>query len=799
MRTKRIGNASGRWRFLRPAAWALVGLTLLSGLVLAPSPPAQANPSAGFNPSEIISDAKFYNGNAMTAAQVQSFLNQRVPRCTIGDPGKPAGGTYYFPNGGSTKLAKKCLKDERFTSRSMAANAYCSAYQGKAGESAATIIQKVGKACGLSQQTILVMLEKEQSLIQDDFPAQHQLDRAMGYACPDSGPGGSANCNTQYYGFFNQVYFGAWQIQLYKANPNGYRYKPFQTNSILWNVVESGCGASNVYINNAATAALYIYTPYRPNQAALNAGWGTGDRCSSYGNRNFYNFFNSWFGSPVITVAKEFVTLYAELGGAAGPFGNPRGSATTHEGDIRRQEFTGGAMYWSARTGSSAIRGAMLTAFNQAGGIGGRFGLPKSIEVRQPDGGYVQEFERGTATWSKGTGFGFVKGGIRTLYLSQVGAPSSFGYARGEEVALATGGYEQQFSEGQAYWSASTGPSFVRGAIRSHFLAMGGVQGSQGFPLKVEYPVKGGGYGQEFQKAIALWSPRHGSAFVKGGIRDFYVRAGGPAGAFGYPVGDEFRVQAGRYSQRFTGALLNWAENTGTIPVKGAILRGYEELGGHAGFLNQPLSPEIKREGGAFSQDFRGGTLFWTSTYGALAVKGGIRSHLILLEEQGTPLGAPRTPELPFGPGYKQEFIRGAIVWAQGTGAVVLRGAIGAAYLNDSSLQRDLGLPQGDEVRSGRGFEQEFMYGSIRWTQSEGVTVHANPPAANASRTGVDSGLVAPEPGEAESQGPSMDEPRERDAVTDESSTPEDPLADRTQIEQDVSVGQGETKDLGLQ
>ena len=51
-----------------------------------------------------------------------------------------------------------------------------------------------------------------------------------------------------------------------------------------------------MYLENIATTSLYIYTPYTPNDAALRAYPGTGDGCSSYGNRNFYMFFREWFG-----------------------------------------------------------------------------------------------------------------------------------------------------------------------------------------------------------------------------------------------------------------------------------------------------------------------------------------------------------------------------------------------------------------------------------------------------------------------------------------------------------------------
>ena len=55
-----------------------------------------------------------------------------------------------------------------------------------------------------------------------------------------------------------------------------------------------------MYIQNQATAGLYLYTPYRPNAAALANLYGTGDGCSSYGNRNFWRMFTDWFGSTSV-------------------------------------------------------------------------------------------------------------------------------------------------------------------------------------------------------------------------------------------------------------------------------------------------------------------------------------------------------------------------------------------------------------------------------------------------------------------------------------------------------------------
>ncbi|SJN13376.1 hypothetical protein FM113_17670 [Leucobacter sp. 7(1)] len=255
---------------------------------------SRANLASGFKAGYIISDSNFYNGNAMSAAQIQTFLNQRVPRCTLGDTGREMGKAW-----GNTTLAWGCLKDAKWNTTSLTrpANAYCKAYQGTASESSASVIAKVAQACGISPKVLLVMLEKEQSLVTDTWPTIRQFNFAMGYNCPDSGPNNSANCNAGDTGFMQQVYRGAWQLKVYRANPNNYRYRPFQNNMIQWHP-NLGCGTSPVYIENWATAALYIYTPYRPNQAALDAGWGEGNGCSSYGNRNFYQFYKQWFGTP---------------------------------------------------------------------------------------------------------------------------------------------------------------------------------------------------------------------------------------------------------------------------------------------------------------------------------------------------------------------------------------------------------------------------------------------------------------------------------------------------------------------
>lgn len=286
-------------------------VALTGMLAYAPTEPAQAVSANEFNPGNIISDDLFYDGRAMSSSEIQTFLNQKLSRCLIGTPPYMPGAP--SPSGSGNTIASNCLKDFRQTTSSQSADAYCQGYVGVPNESSADIIAKVGQACGISQKVLLVMLEKEQSLITDDWPVTRQYNYALGMNCPDSGPNNSANCDAESAGFALQLYLGARQLKVYRANPQLFNYKPFQANTIQWNP-NAACGTSQVYIENWATAALYIYTPYRPNQAALNAGWGTGDSCSSYGNRNFFLFYNTWFGKtemPAGTPLGELKAIWA--------------------------------------------------------------------------------------------------------------------------------------------------------------------------------------------------------------------------------------------------------------------------------------------------------------------------------------------------------------------------------------------------------------------------------------------------------------------------------------------------------
>ncbi|RKR73244.1 carbohydrate binding domain-containing protein [Frondihabitans australicus] len=317
------GVAPGGRRILRRLTalvlpFALAATAVTATVAIVSQEPAAATTSASdFQPGNIISDSTFYNTATMTAAQVQAFLNQKVPTCTSG---------------------YTCLRNYAQKTATRAADSYCSAYTGAASETAATIIAKVGAACGINPEVILVTLQKEEGLVLSSRPTTGLYTTAMGYGCPDT-----AACDSTYYGFFNQVYSAAHQFQVYAKNPTYFRYRAGYTNVIQYSP-SSACGSASVYVQNQATASLYNYTPYTPNKAALAAGYGSAP-CGAYGNRNFFLYFSDWFGNP------------------ANYLKSPSFEGRTASGWV----WSGGTMNRAIATTSQAQDGSSFLAVNTAG------------------------------------------------------------------------------------------------------------------------------------------------------------------------------------------------------------------------------------------------------------------------------------------------------------------------------------------------------------------------------------------------------------------------------------------------
>lgn len=464
---------------------AVTGLVAVQSSV-APAPSASAAVAKDFDPGDIISDAMFYNSRTMSVASIQAFLNAKVPRCTSG----------YV-----------CLKDFRQTTFSRAADTQCAAYAGVSNESAASIIYKVSTACGINPQVILVTLQKEQGLVTNVYPSDFRYRSAMGYGCPDTAP-----CDTQYYGFYNQVYKAAWQFKVYQRYPSSFNFVAGRNNTIQWNP-SSSCGSSSVYIRSQATAGLYNYTPYRPNQAALNNLYGVAnDSCSSYGNRNFWVYFTDWFGSTHYTVASQLSALWAQTGGATGSLG-----------------------YVTSKI------------------------------VNYATGGVGQEFQKGWAYWGRSTGAFMTSGRIGLSYIALVGPSGVLGYPIAAQKPEPGGTLSQAFQKGSLYTTPRGGPHRVAQPILVRYLALGGPGGSLGLPTDSTNRAPNGGLMEPFAKGRIYWTADIGTIAIPSTITRAYDAAGGPAGSLGYPIVTTATAANGINTVQFENGTITWT--TGKSPV----------------------------------------------------------------------------------------------------------------------------------------------------------------------------------------------------------------------------------------
>lgn len=266
-------------RLNRLVAIATSLLLGLIGLVAIQAPAANAADSSRFDPGLIISDSVFYDFGTMTANEIQRFLESKVPVCKAND-------------GGPT-----CLRDYVMdTPEKIGEDGKCVSMPAKTNQKASQIIYDIARACGINPRVLLVLLQKEQGLIQATNPTTYMYKAATGFGCPDSDP---AICGKVHTGLFNQLYKGAGQLQWYGDPRGSYTYlKVGRTANILYSP-NANCGKKPVMIKSIATTALYYYTPYTPNDAALKNLYGTGDSCSAYGNRNFWRFYTDWFGSTI--------------------------------------------------------------------------------------------------------------------------------------------------------------------------------------------------------------------------------------------------------------------------------------------------------------------------------------------------------------------------------------------------------------------------------------------------------------------------------------------------------------------
>lgn len=325
------------------------------------------------------------------------------------------------------------------------------------------------------------------------------------------------------------------------------------------------------------------------------------------------------------------------------------------------------------------------------------------------------------------------------------GSDSPVGGQDGDVYQVGTG-YAQKFTDGKIFFTPDTGAHLIYGAILDKYESLGGPADSDlGFPTIDEVA---GLVGQDSRvstfsssdKPAIFWTPDTGAWAVRGAINVAWDKLGGSAGTLGVPVEDE-RYDGDLVSQKFTGGELSW--NTAgrtftTVPTELAdslaglevpldpttlINQAWRASGGLGGPLGARQGEQTPIGDNGAAQGYAGGKIFYSPDTGAHALTGAILSKYESLGGPAGDLGLPVGTEADGGvPNSRVSAFSGpdkpVIFWTPDSGAIVVRGAINAAWQKLGAATGTLGGPSGEQSVAGDVVTQKFSGGEISWNQA---------------------------------------------------------------------------------
>lgn len=202
-----------------------------------------------YDPLLVITDENFRDAGSMSQAEVQAFL-ETMPGIL-----KTYTAVEHGTHGGAIKPASQ-------------------------------IIWEAAQANNISPKVILTTLQKEQSLLTYVNPSKTRLDRAMGCGVYSGSP-------DYHVGFGDQVWTGAQKLSTYEIT---YKWFPGLSKNV-WSYPDDH--RINIVVKNAATFALYTYTPYYPQVG-------------------FWNIHVKYFGDP--QESPRFKAMYEFKGRSTGAY-----------------------------------------------------------------------------------------------------------------------------------------------------------------------------------------------------------------------------------------------------------------------------------------------------------------------------------------------------------------------------------------------------------------------------------------------------------------------------------------------
>ena len=334
---------------------------------------------------------------------------------------------------------------------------------------------------------------------------------------------------------------------------------------------------------------------------------------------------------------------------------------------------------------------------------------------------------------------------IDAAWNSAGGSDSPVGGMDGDVYAVGTG-YGQKFTDGKIFFTPDTGAHLIYGAILDKYESLGGAGDSDlGFPT---IDVVAGLVGPDSRvstfngsdKPAIFWTPDTGAWAVRGAINVAWDKLGGSAGTLGVPIEDE-RYDGDVVSQKFTGGEISWNRATNTFTTDPAELADslaglevpldpttlinltWRSTGGLGGPLGARQGEQTTIGDDGAAQGYAGGKIFYSPQTGAHAVTGAILSKYESAGGATGDLGYPVGTETEGGvPNSRINAFsapdKPIIFWTPDSGAVIVRGAINAAWDKLGGATGTLGVPTEDQTVKGDTATQKFSGGEISFNQA---------------------------------------------------------------------------------
>jgi uncharacterized protein with LGFP repeats len=334
-------------------------------------------------------------------------------------------------------------------------------------------------------------------------------------------------------------------------------------------------------------------------------------------------------------------------------------------------------------------------------------------------------------------------GAITAAWEASGGATGPMGSSDGAVYPIG-GGFGQNFAGGKFFFTPDTGAHFMGGAILQKYESLGGPADSDlGFPTIDEGPgrVSPESRNTTFSaadKPVIFWTPDTGAHVVRGAINAAWDKLGGSAGSLGVPTEDE-AYKGEVITQRFTGGELSWNSESKafttvppdlagqlvglTVPedATSAINAARREAGGALGPLGAKQGEQYAIGTDGAGQNYAGGKIFYSPATGANVVTGQVLKKYETVGGPTGDLGFPLSSETDGGlqtPSRTSAFAaedKPVIFWTPDHGAVVVRGAMNAAWDKLEGPTGPLGVPTADQTENGTVISQRFTGGDLSW------------------------------------------------------------------------------------